>query len=51
VTLADFVVAGAATYVERGKIPIGDYSNIKAWWGRVNAIEAWSRTMPGAELP
>jgi glutathione S-transferase len=51
VTLADFVVAGAATYVERGRIPIKDYPNIKAWFGRLNAMEAWSSTMPGPELP
>jgi glutathione S-transferase len=51
VTLADFVVAGAATYIERGKIPIGGYPNITAWWDRLNALEAWSSTMPGPELP
>jgi glutathione S-transferase len=51
VTLADFVVAGSATYVERGRIPIGDYPHVKAWWDRLNAIEAWSGTMPGPELP
>jgi len=51
VTLADFVVAGAATYVERGKIPVGFYPHVKAWWDRLNAIEAWSSTMPGHELP
>jgi glutathione S-transferase len=51
VTLADFIVGGAATYVERGRIPIDDYPNVKAWWGRLNAIEAWSSTMPGPELP
>jgi glutathione S-transferase len=51
VTLADFVIAGAATYMDRGKIPIGDYPNIKTWWNRLNAIEAWSGTMPGPELP
>jgi glutathione S-transferase len=51
VTLADFVVAGVATYVERGRIPINEYPNVKAWWGRLNAIEAWSATMPGSELP
>jgi glutathione S-transferase len=51
VTLADFVVAGAATYMERGKIPVHDYPNIKAWWDRLNALEAWSSTMPGPELP
>jgi len=51
VTLADFVVAGAATYMERGRIPINDYSHIKAWWQRLNAMEAWGGTMPGPELP
>jgi len=51
VTLADFVVAGAATYVERGEIPVGFYPHVKAWWDRLNAIEAWSSTMPGHELP
>jgi len=51
VTLADFVVAGAATYMERGRIPIDDYPHIKAWWGRLNAMEAWSGTMPAPELP
>src|SRR5262249_35454712 len=30
VTLADFVVAGAATYVERGRIPINDYPHAAA---------------------
>ena len=51
VTLADFVVAGVATYVERGRIPIKNYPHVKAWWERLNAIEAWSSTMPGPELP
>jgi glutathione S-transferase len=50
-TLADFVVGGAATYVERGRIPINDYPNVKAWWDRLNAMKAWSGTMPGPELP
>lgn len=51
VTLADFVVGGAATYVERGRIPIADYPHVKAWWDRLNAIPAWSGSMPGPELP
>ena len=51
VTLADFVVGGAATYVERGRIPIHDYPHVKAWWDRLNAMQAWRETMPGPELP
>ncbi len=51
VTLADFVVGGAATYVDRGRIPINGYPHLKTWWGRLNAMKAWSETMPGPELP
>ena len=51
VTLADFVVGGSATYVERGRIPIGKYPNVAAWWTRLNGVDAWGRTMPGPELP
>lgn len=51
VTLADFIVGGAATYMDRGRIPIADYPNVKSWWTRLNAIDAWSSTMPGPELP
>ncbi|HXD43934.1 MAG TPA: glutathione S-transferase family protein [Pseudolabrys sp.] len=51
VTLADFIVGGAATYVDRGRIPFDGYPNIAAWWTRLNAVEAWGRTMPGPELP
>ena len=31
VTLADFVIGGAATYVERGRIPFHHHPNVKAW--------------------
>jgi glutathione S-transferase len=51
VTLADFVVGGAATYVDRGRIPINDHPHVKDWWDRLNAMNAWSGTMPGPELP
>jgi glutathione S-transferase len=51
VTLADFVVGGAATYVDRGRIPINGYPHLKTWWSRLNAMKAWSETMPGPELP
>jgi glutathione S-transferase len=51
VTLADFVLGGAATYMERGRVPIDDHAHVKAWWERLNAMEAWSGTMPAPELP
>jgi glutathione S-transferase len=51
VTLADFVVAGAATYIERGRFPIADFPHLQAWWARLNEIPAWKDTIPSADLP
>ena len=51
VTLADFVVGGAATYVERGRFPIADFPHLQAWWARLNEIPAWKDTIPSADLP
>lgn len=51
VTLADFVVGGAATYLERGKFPIADFPHLQAWWQRLHEIPAWKETTPSADLP
>ena len=50
-TLADFVVGGAATYVERGRFPIADFPHLQAWWARLNELPAWRDTIPSADLP
>jgi len=51
VTLADFVVGGAVTYLERGRFPIADFPHLQAWWRRLHEIPAWKTTIPGADLP
>lgn len=51
VTLADFVVGGAATYIERGRFPIAEFPNLRAWWARLSQIPAWRETVPSADLP
>ena len=51
VTLADFVVGGAVTYLERGQFPIAELPNLQSWWARLNNIPAWRRTTPIADLP
>jgi glutathione S-transferase len=51
VTLADFVVGGAVTYLERGQFPIAEFPNLQSWWARLNNIPAWRRTTPTADLP
>lgn len=51
VTLADFVIGGAATYFERGRFPIAHFPHLRAWWQRLNEIPAWKSTVPSADLP
>jgi glutathione S-transferase len=51
VTLADFVVGGAVTYLERGRFPIAAFPHLRAWWQRLGEIPAWQNTVPSANLP
>ena len=51
VTLADFVVGGAVTYLERGSFPTTEFPHLQAWWARLNQIPAWKQTIPSADLP
>jgi glutathione S-transferase len=50
-TLADFVVGSMLTYLERGQFPVAGYPKLQAWWQRLNTVEAWRNSMPGAALP
>jgi len=51
VTLADFVVGGAVTYLERGRFPTAEFPHLRAWWTRLNQIPAWKETIPSSQLP
>lgn len=44
---ADFRVASALPFAERGLIPVGDYRHITAWHERLNQIEAWREPFAG----
>lgn len=46
-TYADFRVASALPYAERGQIPLEGYRNIVAWHDRLNAIDAWRGPFAG----
>ena len=43
-TLADFAVAAPLMYSERVQLPLGQYANIQAWFGRVQQLRAWQET-------
>lgn len=51
VTLADFVVGGALTYLERGRFPTEGFPHLKAWWARMGEVPAWKQTVPSSSLP
>jgi len=51
VTLADFVVGGSATYMERGRFPVADFPHLRAWWSRMHEIDAWTGSVPSPDLP
>jgi glutathione S-transferase len=40
-SLADFAVAGMTTYFRAAEFPWTAYPNIRAWCGRIDALEAW----------
>jgi glutathione S-transferase len=46
ITLADFSVAEPLLYAERAGLPLSDYPNVAAWFGRVAALPCWKETAP-----
>lgn len=46
VTLADFAIASNLMYAEMIRIPWDAFAALRAWYGRVTALDAWVRTAP-----
>jgi glutathione S-transferase len=45
-SLADLSLAAPLAFAQQAGIPIGGLSNIAAWLARVQALDAWQRTVP-----
>jgi glutathione S-transferase len=45
-TLADFAVAAPLFHAERAKVPLESYGNVRRWFGRQAAMQAWRDTAP-----
>jgi glutathione S-transferase len=45
-TLADYAVAAPLMYMERARLPLGQYANLLAWFERVQQLPAWRHTTP-----
>ncbi|CDG80961.1 glutathione S-transferase, C-terminal domain protein [Janthinobacterium agaricidamnosum NBRC 102515 = DSM 9628] len=45
-SLADFALAAPLMYTVAAKLPVSGYPNLMAWYGRVQALDAWKQTDP-----
>ena len=45
-TLADFALAAPLMYTQQAKLPVNQYSNLQAWYARVQELDAWKQTLP-----
>jgi glutathione S-transferase len=46
VTLADYATAAPLMYLERAGLPVEQYHNLMAWFGRMQELPAWRHTTP-----
>lgn len=45
-TLADLTLASSLMYAKQSELPVSEFPNVEAWFGRVTALEAWKKTNP-----
>jgi glutathione S-transferase len=45
-TLADYSLAAGFALAGPARLPLADYSNLRAWLGRVQELDAWQKTAP-----
>jgi glutathione S-transferase len=45
-TLADFSVAASLIYARPARLPLEKYENIRAWYARVESLDAWKKSLP-----
>jgi glutathione S-transferase len=46
VTIADLGIAAPLHYAAACNMPIDQYPNVKAWYGRIAALDAWKKSAP-----
>jgi glutathione S-transferase len=46
VTLADLAVAAPLMHADRARLPIEGYGEIRRWYDRVEALDAWQKSAP-----
>lgn len=45
-TVADFTLASGLMYSKQAELPLAEFPNIEAWFGRITELDAWKKTSP-----
>lgn len=45
-TLADLTLGSSLMYAKQAELPLAEFPNIEAWFGRVTALDGWKKTTP-----
>ncbi len=45
-TLTDFSVAASLIYARPARLPLEKYENIRAWYARIESLDAWKKALP-----
>jgi glutathione S-transferase len=43
-TLADFAIASPLMHTSVAQLPVAEFENLQAWFGRVQSLEAWTKS-------
>lgn len=45
-SLADFSVAAYLPFAQQAQFPLGNYANVRMWYGRMESLPAWQQSAP-----
>lgn len=45
-TLADFSVAALLVYAQPARFPLDKYNQIRTWYGRIEKLDSWKKSLP-----
>jgi glutathione S-transferase len=45
-TLADLTLASSLMYAKQSEVPVAEFPNVEAWFGRISALDGWKKSAP-----
>jgi glutathione S-transferase len=43
-TVADLTLGSSLMYAKQAEVPVSEFPNVEAWFGRITALDGWKRT-------